>query len=232
MQETILARQFLALEAQGEGGTSGTVALHPAFFPGTPVETLEQKRGRQDVLVSESKQTESLGSIEATRVVFYEGMPFNQDASGAVHVYVDGSCLDNGKVTAAAGIGVFFGRQHPLNVSGLVEGRQTNNAAEIQAALQAVQAAHRAGVRHLKIFTDSQFLVNSMTKWLTGWKQKGWRLTSGKRVANQEDFEKLDGAVQSTAIEVHWIHVPAHKGIFGNEEANKLARKGSVGSRK
>lgn len=42
---------------------------------------------------------------------------FDVDDKGFVHVYTDGSCVDNGKRTARAGLGVYFGNDHPLWVS-------------------------------------------------------------------------------------------------------------------
>lgn len=39
---------------------------------------------------------------------------FLQDRDGYVHVYTDGACENNGKPTAVAGLGVYFGEGHAL----------------------------------------------------------------------------------------------------------------------
>lgn len=44
----------------------------------------------------------------------YGAEEFEQDEEGFVHVYTDGSCENNGKKNAAAGLGVYFGENHIL----------------------------------------------------------------------------------------------------------------------
>lgn len=93
---------------------------------------------------------------------------FTVDDNDYVEVYTDGSCINNGTKKARAGLGVYFGEDHPLNISAPVSGRATNNCGEIQAATKAIQIAHSMGVKKLAIKTDSQFVINSVTKWMQG----------------------------------------------------------------
>lgn len=104
-------------------------------------------------------------------------------------------------------------------------GRQTNNRAEIHAARHAIEQAKSEGIKDLKIHTDSQFLINGMTKWIHGWKHNGWKLSTGQPVINREDFEALDKA--SKGIKVKWEHVRGHQGVPGNEAADRLANEGA-----
>ena len=83
-----------------------------------------------------------------------------------VDVFVDGACLYNGKGEPRAGIGVWFGPNNPLNVSRPARGRQTTNAAEIEVAIEAAQRAQDAGIKKLRINTDSKYLVSSATEWI------------------------------------------------------------------
>ena len=76
-------------------------------------------------------------------------------------VYTDVACFNNGYYGARPGVGVWWGYDHPLNISAPAPGRQTNNSAEIQAATIAVTlAAVQGGVYSLAIATDSEFLIN------------------------------------------------------------------------
>lgn len=75
--------------------------------------------------------------------------------------------------------------------------------------------------------TDSQFLINAITKWLPGWKRRNWTLASGVPVKNQTDFMELERELSAGDIQIKWNHVDAHCGILGNERADQLARKGS-----
>lgn len=93
---------------------------------------------------------------------------FNEDSDGFVEVYTDGACSANGRQGARAGLGVYWGDGHSLNISAPVSGRATNNCGEIQAATQAIKQALDNGVMKLAINTDSQFLINSVTKWMDG----------------------------------------------------------------
>ncbi|XP_034841390.1 ribonuclease H1-like [Maniola hyperantus] len=151
---------------------------------------------------------------------------FKTDSNGYVHVYTDGACSANGKKGAKAGLGVYWGEGHPLNVSEPVSGRATNNCGEIQAATRAIQQAIDNGVDKLAINTDSQFLINSVTKWIHGWKRKGWKLQSGEPVKNEKDFKDLD-RIQDKIL-IRWNYVEAHKGIHGNERADQLAKAGAA----
>lgn len=109
-----------------------------------------------------------------------------------------------------------------------VKGPPTNNRGEIQAASKAIELSAKSNVKKVCINTDSQFLIDSATKWMKGWKAKGWKLSSGKPVKNENDFRELDRVVNSNPdVEVKWTYVPAHSGIPGNEHADTLAKQGA-----
>ncbi|KAG5875048.1 hypothetical protein JTB14_026180 [Gonioctena quinquepunctata] len=150
---------------------------------------------------------------------------FNKEGDFVV-VYTDGACENNGKANAKAGIGVWFGDNHPLNISKPVEGKATNNTAEIQACIQALSLLKDQGITKVKIFTDSQFTIDCMTKWIKRWRKNNWKTSSGGPVKNKEDLQKLDETIKSFSG-VQWFHVAGHNGIKGNEEADKLAREGA-----
>ncbi|KAL2720879.1 ribonuclease H1-like isoform X1 [Vespula squamosa] len=141
-----------------------------------------------------------------------------------IDVYTDGACSSNGRRGAQAGIGVWFGDDHPLNVSKPVVGRATNNMAEIQAVTVAARQAKKAGITKLKINTDSKFLINCITNWMPKWKRNGWKTATNKPVINKTELLEMEAALKS--LDVKWNHVNGHVGIYGNEMADKLARQG------
>ncbi|XP_064002009.1 ribonuclease H1 isoform X1 [Pogoniulus pusillus] len=140
-------------------------------------------------------------------------------------VYTDGCCSGNGRNRARAGIGVYWGPGHPLNISERLPGRQTNQRAEIHAACKAIEQAKSQNIKKLIIYTDSKFTINGITSWVDNWKTNGWRTSSGGSVINKEDFKRLDDL--SKDIEIQWMHIPGHAGFQGNEEADRLAREGA-----
>lgn len=110
-----------------------------------------------------------------------------------------------------------------------VIGPATNNRGEIQAATRSIKLAVESGVKKLCINTDSQFVINSVTKWMKNWKAKNWRLSSGKPVINETDFRELDRVLLANGdLNVKWTYVPAHTGIMGNERADELAKLGAT----
>ena len=148
-------------------------------------------------------------------------------------VYVDGSCKYNGRPEAGAGIGVWFGKNHKLNVSEVVSGdKHTNQVAEIQAATRAIRIAIREDFDGLRIYTDSKYVFNGINNgWLDNWSQNGWKNSKGLPVANQQDWMDLDDAInefEQYCGEIRWRHVPSHSGNFGNDQADKLASEAAV----
>ncbi|KAF4019653.1 hypothetical protein G4228_011212, partial [Cervus hanglu yarkandensis] len=143
----------------------------------------------------------------------------------SVVVYTDGCCSSNGRKRARAGIGVYWGPGHPLNVGIRLPGRQTNQRAEIHAACKAIEQAKAQDITKLVLCTDSMFTINGITTWVKGWKQNGWRTSTGKEVTNKEDFAELERLARG--MDIQWMHVPGHSGFRGNEEADRLAREGA-----
>lgn len=151
-----------------------------------------------------------------------------EDDNGYTIVHTDGACSDNGKKGARAGVGIYWGDGSPHNIGEPVKGeRHTNNTAEIQAATFAVAQARGLGITKLNIHTDSQFLINCMTKWIHGWKRNKWMTASKKPVINREDLEALETEINRGNITVKYTYVAGHAGIKGNEEADRLARTGA-----
>uniref|UniRef100_UPI003AAFE4E7 ribonuclease H1 isoform X5 n=1 Tax=Centroberyx gerrardi TaxID=166262 RepID=UPI003AAFE4E7 len=206
---------------------SGEAAL--ALLPKRGPEPLEyipigQKRSYSQVeeepRAKRVKQSEddSRSSSENTDGFTYMG--------DSVVVYTDGCCSANGQRGARAGIGVYWGRNHPLNVAERLEGRQTNQRAEIQAACRALEQAKQKNIKKLVLYTDSKFTINGVTSWVKTWKLNGWRLKSGGQITNKEDFVKLDKL--NAELDVVWMHIPGHAGYHGNEEADRLSRVGAA----
>ncbi|XP_032068366.1 ribonuclease H1 [Thamnophis elegans] len=140
-------------------------------------------------------------------------------------VYTDGCCSSNGRQEARAGTGVYWGPGHPLNNSERLQGRQTNQRAEINAACKAIEQAKSQNIKKLAIYTDSKFTINGVTNWIPNWKTNGWKTSAGKDVTNREDFERL--AKLSEGMDIQWMHVPGHAGFPGNEAADRLAKEGA-----
>ena len=134
-----------------------------------------------------------------------------------VEIYTDGSCLGN---PGPGGWGVvlrFNGVEKEL--SGHVE-ETTNNRMELQAAIEGLKALKRS--MKVELYTDSQYLRDGITQWLSKWKENNWRTANRKPVKNQDLWEELDTLVQSHEVSWHWVR--GHQGHPENERADALAR--------
>jgi ribonuclease HI len=97
----------------------------------------------------------------------------------------------------------------------------TNNRMELTAALALLEAL-KALPRHpdLAIRTDSKYLIDGFSKWIQGWKRKGWRTASGSPVLNRDLWELLD---QARLGGVPLIHVKGHSGDPDNDRCDVIA---------
>lgn len=133
-----------------------------------------------------------------------------------VIIYTDGACLGN---PGPGGWGaVLKTGSHQKELSG-AEDNTTNNRMEIMAAIASLEALKKPCTVHL--YTDSVYLKDGVTKWLEGWKAKGWKTAAKKPVKNQDLWERLDAIIHSH--EIHWFWVKGHNGNPGNEKADFLA---------
>ena len=97
----------------------------------------------------------------------------------------------------------------------------TNNMGEIKAVLDLFEAtAHRTESK-LLIYCDSQYVINSLTQWMPGWKKRGWKKADGKPVQNRDLLEALDAA--STGRDYEMVWVKGHTGHKLNEAADSRA---------
>ncbi len=96
----------------------------------------------------------------------------------------------------------------------------TNNIGELTAVLDLLQQT--AGTdEDLMIWCDSTYVINSITKWMPGWKAKGWVKKDGKPVQNLEIMKALDAAMAGRRVQFKWVK--GHTGHELNEAADRLA---------
>jgi ribonuclease HI len=134
-----------------------------------------------------------------------------------VDIFTDGACSGNPGPGGWAAILRWRGTEKEL--SGFAADT-TNNRMEMMAAIQGVEALRR-GVR-ARLYTDSTYVRDGITRWIERWKQNGWRTAAKKPVKNEDLWRRLDTALQGHDVEWHWIK--GHSGHVENERADQLAR--------
>ena len=134
-----------------------------------------------------------------------------------VDIFTDGACSGN---PGPGGWGAIlrYGEVEKELAGG--ETPTTNNRMEMMAAITALEALKRPC--RVRLYTDSQYLRDGITKWLPGWKARQWRTADKKAVKNVDLWQRLEQAAAPHEIEWHWVR--GHAGHPENERADALAR--------
>lgn len=143
------------------------------------------------------------------------------------YVYTDGSCSNNGKENALAGIGIYFGENDIRNISQQVVGKQTNNTAELGAILHLYNIIENDILtgKKIGIVSDSEYAIKCVTSYGKRCEEGGWK----KDIPNK-DMIKNTYELYKDKSNVTFLHIKAHTGntdihSIGNDGADKLANK-------
>ena len=132
--------------------------------------------------------------------------------------FVDGAVSGNPGGPGGCGVVMRTPDGH-VREFGAFESDTTNQRTELLAAIMALEAIE-PGERAL-VISDSQYVVKGITDWINSWLRRGWRNANGKDVANQDLWKRLLPLHKER--KVRWKHVRGHRGIPGNERADKIA---------
>ncbi|MFN3229097.1 MAG: ribonuclease HI [Asticcacaulis sp.] len=136
-----------------------------------------------------------------------------------VTIYTDGACKGN---PGPGGWGaVMVSGPHAKEICG-GEAETTNNRMELLAAIMALEALKRPCV--VDLHTDSKYVMQGITEWISGWKARGWKTADKKPVKNADLWQRLDAARLRHDVRWHWVK--GHNGHPQNERADQLANEG------
>ncbi len=159
-----------------------------------------------------------------------------------IEIFTDGATPNNQyKGNRVGGVGVFFGsiddeRNISLKLKETKTFKVTNNVCELTACYMALDKIIKTqDIKGYKIiiYSDSTYVINSISKWAKGWEKKGWKKADGKTVDNLELVQKI--YYMYSNLNVEFVHVRSHKSEpkdvnsrehfiwFGNYMADKLA---------
>ena len=97
----------------------------------------------------------------------------------------------------------------------------SNNRGELTALLELLKATASTN-EELHVLADSQYVINSVTKWIAGWKANGWRKADKKPVVNVDLMQAIDKAITGRKVSFEWVR--GHSGHPLNEAADDKAR--------
>ena len=134
-----------------------------------------------------------------------------------VTIHSDGGCEGNPGPGGWAAV-LASGAQRKEISGG--EPATTNNRMELLAAIRALEALK--GPCEIEFFTDSEYLREGITKWVPGWKARGWMRTEKKAVKNEDLWRKLDEL--AAKHQIAWCWLRGHAGHKENERCDRLAQ--------
>lgn len=152
------------------------------------------------------------------------------EISSTIKVFTDGSCSKNGSINAKAGIGVYFGENDLRNVSRRIEGKQTNNTAELSAVIEVFTILEEEIKQDKKIiiYTDSEYVIKCCTGYGEKCEKNNWKKKNGG-IPNVELVKKAYSLYkQFDNVELEWVRAHTNKEdklSKGNEGADRLANR-------
>ena len=134
-----------------------------------------------------------------------------------IEVYTDGSCLGN---PGKGGWAFLVDNEGVISSRSGYSIKATNNQMELTAAIKAIEFL--VNHKEMSIYTDSNYLKNGITLWVTNWKKNNWKTVSKNPVKNKELWERLDQL--NYLKKIKWKWVKAHDTNKLNNEVDLLAR--------
>lgn len=137
-------------------------------------------------------------------------------------IYTDGGCHSSTRTGGWAAIIKVEGYR-AISLSG-GEKDTTNNRMELTAAIKALEfmLVKVVPTGHIELTSDSKYVVNGITQWVPGWKNKGWITSTDEPVVNRDLWERLDEL--NAKLDVSWNWVKGHAGDEINEKCDHLTQ--------
>ena len=137
-------------------------------------------------------------------------------------IYTDGGCHSSTGTGGWAAI-IKIEDYRTISLSG-GEKDTTNNRMELTAAIKALEfmLVKVVPTEHIELTSDSKYVVNGITQWVPGWKNKGWITSTDEPVVNRDLWERLDAL--NAKLDVSWNWVKGHAGNEINEKCDYLTQ--------
>ena len=134
-----------------------------------------------------------------------------------VKLFTDGSSLGN--PGAGGWCALLIYNKHKKIIKG-GKRNTTNNEMEIKAVLEGLKALKEPC--EVELFSDSNYVVQSLKDWIYRWAKNGWKTSSKKEIAHKEMWQELFSLLQKHKVKPNWIK--AHAGHKENELCDKIAK--------
>jgi ribonuclease HI len=141
-------------------------------------------------------------------------------------VFTDGSCAKT-----KCGYGIHFPNKEFGDISKIFnKPPNTNQRAELYAIYDGIRIISERNKKiNIKVYTDSEYSIKSLTEWILNWKKNNWIGSSGKPVMNKDIIEDIDNLILNHDGKIKFQHVRAHTNnkdfeSIHNDIADNLAK--------
>lgn len=160
--------------------------------------------------------------------------------SKIIHLWTDGSAVNNGEEKGLGGHGyvLLYGNFENVDLDtkycddkftlvGYSSATDTtNNREEMKSCIEGLKRIKKTDIP-IVVFADSAYLVNCMNqRWYDSWRKNGWKNSKKEPVANQDLWEKLLNVIENNMLFVKFQKIKGHNGIYYNELVDRLAGQG------
>jgi len=151
----------------------------------------------------------------------------------SITIFTDGSSRGN---PGPGGWGAIIRTKDDVIELGGGDDHTTNNRMELSAAINALVYVDEndlvsvAGeddkkpgkqIGQVVVQSDSKYVIQGITSWVSGWQKNGWKTAGKKDVENRDLWEALHFA--ASGLSIKWVYVKGHAGHPGNERSDEIA---------
>lgn len=149
----------------------------------------------------------------------------DESATNVITIYTDGACIGN-PGRGGYGVVMIYNRNRKELSGGFR--LTTNNRMEIMAAIIGLEMLRTTRKWNVRVYSDSQYLVNAMSKgWATQWQAKRWMRDKDTPVKNPDLWQRLLDACEKHQVEFVWVK--GHAGNTENERCDVLSMDAASG---
>lgn len=149
----------------------------------------------------------------------------------SIIIFTDGSCTSS---TDKCGYGIHFPNKEYKDISKkFIILPKTNQRAELYAIYKAIKKISNIDKKiDIKIYSDSEYSIKSITIWIKKWKKNNWKTANNKDVVNQDIIKKIDKLINNHEGKIEFTHVRSHTNktdyeSIHNSIADTLAKNGA-----